>query len=272
MPDSNYSLRRLSDASDVAIAPDEHDISGWDVLDGDHQEIGEVEELIVDTGTMKVRYLEIDLDSDLTGFDDDRRVVVPITLAQLDPDEHHVLLSGIDRDQLQRLPTFDTLSSSGDTSAQPSSYASAPRPTANTTEGQQRITRSAEELRVGKREVAAGEVRVGKHVETERVRTPVTIEEERVTIERRPVSGEMRADAHIGDAGEIVVPVVEEEVVVDKRAVVKEELVIGKERVSRTETVETDVRREEFDIDERGDVNVSDRGSDRRPPTREGGR
>ena len=45
------------------------------------------------------------------------------------------------------------------------------------------------------------------------------------------------------------IPLTEEEVVVDKRAVVKEELVVGKCIVEEQETVQADVRREEFDID-----------------------
>jgi uncharacterized protein (TIGR02271 family) len=52
------------------------------------------------------------------------------------------------------------------------------------------------------------------------------------------------------------VPLTEEEAVVDKRAVVKEELVVGKRVVEDQKTVDADVRREEFDIDE---TNVKNR-------------
>ena len=41
----------------------------------------------------------------------------------------------------------------------------------------------------------------------------------------------------------------EEEVTVDKRAVVKEELVIGKRIVEERDVVEADLRREKFDVD-----------------------
>jgi stress response protein YsnF len=37
--------------------------------------------------------------------------------------------------------------------------------------------------------------------------------------------------------------------VIEIRAGVKEELVINKERITETETIETDVRKEQFDID-----------------------
>ena len=112
------------------------------------------------------------------------------------------------------------------------------------------LTRSEEELNIGKREVSRGEARVSKHVETEHVSEPVTRRREEVVIERRPVEADARADATIGESGEIRVPLTEEEVVVEKRPVVKEELVIGKRVVEERDVVETDVRRERFDIDD----------------------
>ncbi len=45
-------------------------------------------------------------------------------------------------------------------------------------------------------------------------------------------------------------PVVEEEVVVDKRPVVKEEVRVRKDVVDDEEVVEEDVRKEEIDIDD----------------------
>jgi uncharacterized protein (TIGR02271 family) len=46
------------------------------------------------------------------------------------------------------------------------------------------------------------------------------------------------------------VPVTEEEVVVDKRAVAKEEVRLRKDVVEGTEVVEEDVRREEIDVED----------------------
>ena len=77
-------------------------------------------------------------------------------------------------------------------------------------------------------------------------------------VERRPVNRpagtapEFRED-------EIVVPVMEEEVVIEKRPVVKEELVISKEQVTTNKTVETDLRHEEFDVERSGDVRINDK-------------
>ena len=46
-----------------------------------------------------------------------------------------------------------------------------------------------------------------------------------------------------------MVPVVEEEIVVEKRPVVKEEIVISKEPVTKHKTIETELRHEEVDVD-----------------------
>jgi len=114
-----------------------------------------------------------------------------------------------------------------------------------------RITRSEEELAIGKRQVEAGEVAVRKTVETERVTERVPVMREEVTVERRPVAAADTASTEIGE-DRIVVPVTEEEVVVEKRPVVKEEVVLRTRAVEDTEEVEADLRRERIEVDERG--------------------
>jgi uncharacterized protein (TIGR02271 family) len=120
-----------------------------------------------------------------------------------------------------------------------------------------RVRRSEEELRVGTREHEAGAVRVRKRVRTDRERIVVPKKRVEVTVERVPVVEGETARSEIGE-DEIVVPIVEEEVVVEKRSVVKEELRIRKEVVEEAEVVEEDVRREEIEVDDesttRGDI------------------
>ena len=113
------------------------------------------------------------------------------------------------------------------------------------------ITRSEEELALGKRQVEAGEVQLRKTVETEHHTERVPVMREEVTIERHPVD-EARASGNI-DIGEerIRVPVTEEEVIVDKRPVVKEEILVKKHAVEDTRTVEADLRKERVEIDDR---------------------
>jgi uncharacterized protein (TIGR02271 family) len=78
------------------------------------------------------------------------------------------------------------------------------------------------------------------------VRVPTRHEE--VSVERVPVNEE-GTGAQIG-ADEVSIPVVEEEVVTEKRPVVKEELRIRKDVVDDEEVVEEDVRKEEVDVDD----------------------
>ena len=113
---------------------------------------------------------------------------------------------------------------------------------------QLRVQRSEEELRAGTREREAGSMKVRKRVRTDRERIEVPVKHEEVTVERVPMSGEA-TEGQIGE-DEVVVPVTEEEVVTDKRAVVKEEVRLNKEVVEDTEVVEEDVRREEIDIED----------------------
>jgi uncharacterized protein (TIGR02271 family) len=113
-----------------------------------------------------------------------------------------------------------------------------------------RVQRSEEELVAGTREREAGALRVRKRVRTEHKTIEVPVRREEVHVERVPLSGEATAaEAEIGEE-EIVVPVIEEEVVISKRPVVKEEIRIRKDVVEETEVVEEDVRREEIDVED----------------------
>jgi uncharacterized protein (TIGR02271 family) len=118
-----------------------------------------------------------------------------------------------------------------------------------------RVRRSEEELRVETREREAGEMRVRKRVRTERERLTLPKKRVEVAVERVPVEGAMPTGDEAATAPqigeeEIVVPVVEEEIVVEKRPVVKEEIRIRKQVVEEVEVVEEDVRREEVEIDD----------------------
>ena len=115
-------------------------------------------------------------------------------------------------------------------------------------EDELRVQRSEEELRAGTREREAGSVKVRKRVRTDRERIEVPTRHEEVSVERVPVSGEA-TDAQIGE-DEVSVPVTEEEVVTEKRAVAKEEVRLRKDVVEGTEVVEDDVRREEIDVED----------------------
>jgi uncharacterized protein (TIGR02271 family) len=115
-------------------------------------------------------------------------------------------------------------------------------------EDELRVQRSEEELVAGTREREAGALKVRKRVRTDREQIDVPVKHEEVSVERVPMSGEA-TEAQIGE-DEVSVPVTEEEVVTEKRAVAKEEVRIRKDVVEDTEVVEEDVRREEVEIED----------------------
>lgn len=121
------------------------------------------------------------------------------------------------------------------------------------------LTRSEEELVVGKREVKAGEVGLKKTVETEHVTKTVPLVHEEVDIERHPISADAAAnrDVKIGER-DVRIPLSAEEAVVDKRVVGKEEVVIGKHAVTENKTVEADLRKERIDVDKQARAGTTD--------------
>ena len=85
-------LARLSDMDDFKVADGEPDIRGWDVKTADGQKLGDVDDLLVDTAMMKVRYIEVELDKKFATDKDHRHVLAPIGSARLDDDRDDVLL------------------------------------------------------------------------------------------------------------------------------------------------------------------------------------
>ena len=108
-----------------------------------------------------------------------------------------------------------------------------------------------ERLRVGKRAVEGGRVRVRSYVVETPVQEQVTLHEENLSIERRTV------DRPITDADQaafldrtIEATATSEEAVVSKTAHVTEEVVVSKGVVEHVETVRDTVRRTEVEVDD----------------------
>jgi uncharacterized protein (TIGR02271 family) len=123
----------------------------------------------------------------------------------------------------------------------------------STNEGEQVLPVVEEELRVGKRAVERGGVRVYTRVEETPVEEQVRLREEHVNVERRPVDRPL-SDADRDAFRERSVEMTErsEEAVIDKRARVVEEVVINKDVTERTETVRDTVRRTDVDVEQTG--------------------
>jgi uncharacterized protein (TIGR02271 family) len=118
-----------------------------------------------------------------------------------------------------------------------------------------------ERLRVGKREVNRGGVRVRSYVVEEPVQEQVNLREERVDVERRPVGQRVRAEAADDLLRDRTIEMTEsaEEAVVSKDAQVTEEVVVRKFEGERTEGVSDTVRRTEVEVDDmRSDEDARD--------------
>ena len=114
-----------------------------------------------------------------------------------------------------------------------------------------------ERLEVQKQWVQSGEVVVRKSTQTSQQTIPVELQHEEVQIDRVPVNrplayGEQTQPWWDGEV--MVVPVVEEEIVVSKRLVLREEVRISKRKVSRQETVSDTIRSQQVDIDTTGSL------------------
>ncbi|HEY9516566.1 MAG TPA: DUF2382 domain-containing protein [Gemmatimonadaceae bacterium] len=274
----------LDKADDFTVAEGNADPRGWEVL-ANGAKVGEVDTLIADLNVLKVRYLDVELDDEITGRKD-RHVLIPIGAARLDDDNDRVLLDAVTPEILVGLPSYrsgDPITRDYENSLR-ESITGAPiaatragrdyyehehfdenrffgkrgRPqesTGTAATGGERVMRipvTEEEIRVGKRQVQAGGVDVRKTVETHHVEQPVTRRREEVEIERRPLQADRTGGPAEFKEGETHIPLMEEEVVVEKRPVAKEEIVIRKHTVEDTENVEADIRKERVDIDEKG--------------------
>ncbi|MCW3089064.1 MAG: hypothetical protein JWP81_133 [Ferruginibacter sp.] len=98
-------LQKLS-GSDFEIADGQPDIRGWDVKDSSGKQLGEVDELIFDYQSRKVRYLVVDLDKNEYDLED-KDVLVPVGIAELHEKDDDVILPGVTPEQLRALPEYD---------------------------------------------------------------------------------------------------------------------------------------------------------------------
>jgi sporulation protein YlmC with PRC-barrel domain len=94
------------------IAEGEPDIRGWKVVLADGRRVGKVDDLIVDTTDLVVKYLEVKVDHEVLGTDEDTWRLVPIGAARLD-DEGDVVV-------IDRLPEAGLTSSPGRARGAPS--------------------------------------------------------------------------------------------------------------------------------------------------------
>jgi uncharacterized protein (TIGR02271 family) len=121
-------------------------------------------------------------------------------------------------------------------------------------QGEKAIPVVEEELKVGKREVERGGIRVYSRMEEKPVEEQVTLREERVNVERRAVDRPATAGDFNQAFKEGTIEVTErvEQPVVEKQARVVEEVVVGKDATERTETVRDTVKKTDVQVEQVG--------------------
>jgi uncharacterized protein (TIGR02271 family) len=107
-----------------------------------------------------------------------------------------------------------------------------------------------ESLRVGKRAATRGRVRVYSHIVETPVQEQVTLRQEHVQVERRPVDRPVDATAAAFQDRTIDVTETTEEAVVAKEARITEEVVVRKTSDEETHTINDTVRRTEVKVED----------------------
>ncbi len=128
------------------------------------------------------------------------------------------------------------------------------------------MTRSEEQLKVGKQTQESGRARLRKYVVTENVTQTVPVQHEEVRVEREPITDANRGAAEEGPGiseEEHEVTLHEERPVVEKEAVPVERVRVGTETVTDEATVSDEVRKEQIDTDADDDRTRGAVGDDR---------
>ncbi|ALA59127.1 YsnF/AvaK domain-containing protein [Nitrospira moscoviensis] len=109
-----------------------------------------------------------------------------------------------------------------------------------------------EELRVGKRDVRRGKVRVYREVTERPVEETVRLRDEAVNVERRPMDRPVTAETGLFQNETIEMTETDEEPVVSKQARIVEEVAIHKDVRERDETIRDTVRRADVRVEREG--------------------
>jgi uncharacterized protein (TIGR02271 family) len=112
------------------------------------------------------------------------------------------------------------------------------------------VTRSEEELTIGKRRVDAGTARAHKTVTSQQVSEPVTRQiEDYDHLDRVPPSDGDSGQIETLPDGSVSIPILEEQLVITKRLVVRERVILRKHVTLAQETVNAELRTEHIAIE-----------------------
>lgn len=101
----NERIIPLDEMDSFEVADGDPDVRGWHVFGRDGVKVGEVDELLVDTEALKVRYLDVDL-GETEGGREERHVLIPVGFARLHATDDHILVDTLDSAALAGLPAY----------------------------------------------------------------------------------------------------------------------------------------------------------------------
>jgi uncharacterized protein (TIGR02271 family) len=260
------------------------DIKDYEVYsDRDNEKVGTVKNILVDEDG-RFRYFVVDTGFWIFG----KQILLPVGRSRIDQSQRRVYAVGFTKEQAESLPEFSDdlkiddayeervrgvyrdrpLESSASLGATTSAATTAntanyDRSTYNhqqepdlydmNQQDHQSLKLYEERLVANKSRRKAGEVSIGKRVETETERVSVPVEKERVVVERVTPTDAGRSVAP-GEAnfreGEVAhMEIYEETPDIRKEAVLREEVRVRKETDREMVNAEETVRREELDLD-----------------------
>jgi uncharacterized protein (TIGR02271 family) len=238
---------------------------GHHVIDRDDEVIGKLNSLWTDESGQPA-FLGVK-----TGWLFGKNHVVPADAAQIDARRERIRLP-FSVQAVKDAPTFDPDCELSDADEQSirdyfSRFDYKQTPRSGTAASGQRMTGAAgqpaeqasvklteEQVKVGKREVVSGGVRLRKVVRTEPVNQPVELRREGVVIERVPANEATGRGQHEFQEREIYVPLRREEAVVEKEPRVREEVRVRKDARTETQTVSDQARKEDVEIEREGEA------------------
>jgi len=109
-----------------------------------------------------------------------------------------------------------------------------------------------EQLKVGKRQVETGSVRLRKVVRTETINQPVDLQREEIVVERIPAGEEdktRQAEGEDFQEQDIFIPLRREEPVIQKESRVKEKVRVSKKKQTERQDVSEQIRKEDVEIE-----------------------
>jgi len=249
----------------VTTMTDAYTWQGRDLLGSDGEKIGSIKEIYEDVRTGKPEWGLVS-----SGLFGTRSHFVPLAGAQ--PDGEAVRIAAT-KDQVKDAPSIEgegqlseaderrlfehynvpytdegSVTAQGTPSAGAQSGANGRDTSGPTTDDA--MTRSEEELRVGKAQQERGRARLRKYIVTEEVQTTIPVQREEVRVEREPITDENIEQAMDGpqlseEEHEVVLH--EEQPVVEKRTVPKERVALRKDTVTDERQISEQVRKEQIE-------------------------